>query len=61
MSAEIGRLSICTNAACAARRDLGAGGVSSLLNCRVDADAVFDREVVIDGTIIPRVTWGISP
>jgi 3-isopropylmalate/(R)-2-methylmalate dehydratase large subunit len=27
-----------------------------------DADAVFDREVVIDvGTITPQVTWGISP
>jgi 3-isopropylmalate/(R)-2-methylmalate dehydratase large subunit len=27
-----------------------------------DADAVFDREVLIDvGTIIPQVTWGISP
>ena len=27
-----------------------------------DADAVFDREVVIDVTnIIPQVTWGISP
>ena len=27
-----------------------------------DPDAVFDREVAIDvGTIIPQVTWGISP
>jgi 3-isopropylmalate/(R)-2-methylmalate dehydratase large subunit len=27
-----------------------------------DADAVFDREVMIDvNTIIPQVTWGISP
>jgi 3-isopropylmalate/(R)-2-methylmalate dehydratase large subunit len=27
-----------------------------------DLDAVFDREVIIDvGTIIPQVTWGISP
>jgi 3-isopropylmalate/(R)-2-methylmalate dehydratase large subunit len=27
-----------------------------------DADAVFDREVVIDvETIIPQITWGISP
>ena len=31
-------------------------------SCRAIADAVFDREVVIDvEKIIPQVTWGISP